>query len=117
MTKAQLRKLLAENGQKLLPGYNYTMLSISLPAVEVAATVALLRRNKARIEREYGQAVKSSGYAGPNLRRIKLLPFVCLPRKRSVLVPVPHGCCINMVSSVIAGLPGICENAGMPLWE
>jgi hypothetical protein len=117
MTKAQLRKLLAKNGQKLLPGYNYTMLSISLPAVEVANTVTLLRRNKARIEREFVQAVKSSGYAGPNLRRIKLLPFVCLPRKRSVLVPVPHGCCINMVSSVIAGLPGICENAGMPLWE
>jgi hypothetical protein len=116
MTKAQLRKLLAENGQKLLPGYNYAMLSVSLPAAEVAATVALLRRNKARIEREYAKDIKRTGYAGPNLRRIKLLPFVCLPRKRSVLVPVPHGCCINVVSGVIAGLPGICENAGFPLW-
>ena len=51
------------------------------------------------------------------LKRITLLPFVCLPRKRSVLVPVPHGCAINMVSTILAELPGLYAEAGVPVWS
>ena len=56
MTVKQLKRLLAANGQKLQPGYNYVAFSIGLPEAKVAETVALLRRKKAHVEREYRKA-------------------------------------------------------------
>ena len=121
MTKTQLKALLEKNGQDMVEGYNYTMLCIRVPAAEVANTVTVLRRNKARIEREYakymkGCAMYTKGVGSSSAKRIKLLPCVCLPRERSVLVPVPCGCAVNMVSSTIGAVPGLCEKASLPVW-
>ena len=108
MTIKQLKRLLAANGQKLQPGYNYVAISIGLPEAKVAETVALLRRKRARIEREYRKATGE---------RLALLPCVCLPRRRSVLVPTPFNTRLNVVSAIVLELPGIDPQADVPTWS
>ena len=43
----------------------------------------------------------------------KLLPFVCLKRKRSVLIPIPFGTCLNAIERGISELP---DAARFPSW-
>ena len=114
MTKTQLKNFLADNGYTLQPDYNYTMLSIKVPTAEIPNLVTLLRENKSRIEKEYNKNVKNHKELSLLL---SLLPFVCLPRKRSVLVPFPFGTAINLLSGVIAELPGLSKKVRLPFWH
>ncbi len=108
MTIKQLKRLLAANGQRFESGYNYVAFSIGLPEGKVAETVALLRRKKAHVEREYRKATGE---------RLALLPCVCLPRRRSVLVPTPFNTSLNVVSAIVLELPGIDAQANVPVWS
>jgi hypothetical protein len=109
MHMTHLLKVLAANHDKgVVPGYNYAVFSIGLPASEVGRTVALLRRKKPHVEREYRKATG---------KRLALLPYVCLARSRSVLVPVPSGCSLNMLSGIVLGLPGMYEKVKVPVWS
>lgn len=86
MNKTELKALvLRETGSDtIVPGYNYTMMSVLTPA-----PWALRDRLK-----EYREEIEAK--AG-----VKLLDFVCLCRKRSVLVPIPFDASLNKVSDAI----------------
>jgi hypothetical protein len=108
MTIKQIKRLLAANGQRLQSGYNYVAFSVALPEAKVAETVALLRRKKVHVEREYRKATGE---------RLALLPCVCLPRRRSVLLPLPLDVRLNVVSAIVLELPGIDPQAEVPVWS
>jgi hypothetical protein len=108
MTVKQIKRLLAANGQRFESGYNYLAFSVGLPEAKVAETVALLRRKKSHVEREYRKATGE---------RLGLLPCVCLPRRRSVLVPTPFNSRLNVVSAIVLELPGIDPQAEVPVWS
>jgi len=108
MNRKQLSRLLAANGQAFQPGYNYVVFSIEFPESEVARTVALLRRNRSRMEREYRKATGE---------QLGLTPYVALARKRSVLVPTRFGTRLNVLSRIVWGLPGMCREAKIPEWD
>lgn len=112
MTKTKLNELLAENGMSVVPGYNYEMLSVRMDAQDVSTGVTLFRTSKVKIEREYRKLMKSRGLDGS----IKLLPEVCVPRAASILVPLPVGCAVNVVSKALGGLKGLPKTVRFPLW-
>jgi hypothetical protein len=107
MNCKQLSRLLAANGQSFQPGYNYVVFSVGLPEPEVARTVALLRRKRSHMEREYRKATGEP---------LGLTPYVALPRKRSVLVPTTFGTRLNVLSRMVRDLPGMHEDAKVPVW-
>jgi len=108
MNRKQLSRLLAANGQTIQSGYNYVVFSIWLPESEVARTIALLRRQRSHMEREYRKATGE---------QLGLTPYVALPRKRSVVVPTSFGTRLNVLSRVVRELPGMCRDAKIPEWE
>lgn len=77
----------------LEPGYNYTIFSVRhrQGATFVASA---LRRQKTDVERLY----RARSGAGDGWR---LLPMVCLQRRRSVLIPVPYETELNVLAGVI----------------
>lgn len=86
MNKTELKALvLRETGSDaIVPGYNYTIMSV------LTRSPWNLRD---RLKEVRDQIEKKAG--------VKLLDFVCLCRKRSVLVPVPFDASLNKVSNAI----------------
>lgn len=78
--------------------YNYVIYSIQTD--HVSEVYEALQRQKDYIE----------DYSG-----IKLLPFVCYKRSRSVVIPVPHKCNLNLLSEAIEPLLS-CLGAKVPYW-
>ena len=107
MNRKQLSRLLAANGQAFQPGYNYVVFSIEFPESEVARTIALLRRQRSHMEREYRKATGE---------QLGLMPYVALPRKRSVLISTRFGTNLNVLSGIVLELPGVHEDAKVPVW-
>jgi len=107
MSRKQLSRLLAANGQVVQPGYNYVVFSVGLPEPEVERTVALLRRKRSHMEREYRKATGE---------QLGLMPYVALPRKRSVLISTRFGTNLNVLSGIVLELPGVHEDAKVPVW-
>ena len=109
MTLKQLRTLLVENK---LPepkkGYNYAMFVLYLPAKHVKETVGSLRRRRHHFEQKYR---KTTG------EKLGLLPYVCIPRKRSILVPVPYGARVNVLSDIIGRLGDLRWDVKVPQWS
>lgn len=108
MSRRDLLNLLDSQGVKdIQPGYNYVVYSLHMPAEQVDAVIDLLRKRRRTIERQYGKMTK---------QRLVLLPFVCLPRKRSVLVPVPFNTSLNMMTEAILTLD-LPRGVSVPNWD
>jgi len=105
MTKPDLIKLLKEQtgDSDLREGYNYCIFSIL--AHDPQAVAAQLRSNKLSIERSYAVMVHKD-WAG-------LLPFVCLVRPRSVLLPIHHETQLNPLADIVNQFV---HNASVPSW-
>ena len=114
MNKAQLRELLKEQTGKTatVPGYNYAIYSITVPVSQIDEVIKRLRAHKPQIEKAMQAVMKE---ARPEVTASwKLLPFVCLQRKRSVLIPVPLHTPIN---AVVDALPELPEGVKFPSWN
>jgi hypothetical protein len=107
MTKKQLQVLLDEQGLgNIRPGYNYTMFCLKTTKPNVQRLATILRDNKSQIEKMYYDICGST---------LHLLPYVCVPRTVSVLVPIPFGCYVNILADIISDLP--IKGVKVPQWS
>lgn len=108
MTRDDLRRLVKEQaGCDLVPGYNYVIFSITARPKwwqNPDRVQMMLTEAKDRIEARMQK----------HMEGFKLLPFVCLKRKLSVLVPTPFETPINTLTNVLHEV--FCGRLMLPKW-
>jgi len=110
MNVRRLKQILQQQtgSDELADDYNYEVMTLQVPQARVPEVANALRERKERIE-------KGCETARPD--GVALLGFVCLTRKRSILVPIPADASLNIVSGALdKALNGEFPGVQFPTW-
>jgi hypothetical protein len=96
---------------EIVPGYNYTAVTLKCARADVSRVVEELRARKDQIEQTYKACLSSEAADW------KLLDFVCVPVRRYVWVPIPWGTRVNIIASVIVDVCDFPDSVRFPSWS